>query len=143
METPAPWIRVAVCGAHMSGLPLNGQLVELGGELVERTATAPRYRLFRLHGFAPPRPGMVRTSGDGAAIEVEVWRLPVAQYGRLVMQVPAPLCIGTLELADGSLVQGFLCESWATAAAEDISALGGWRAYLARTAGSAVGPDHA
>jgi allophanate hydrolase len=131
METTDHWISVAVCGAHMSGLPLNPQLLELGGILLARTATAPAYRLYRLHGFEPPRPGMVRSPGAGVAIEVEVWRLPVEQYGRLVAKVPAPLCIGTLELADGSQVQGFLCESWAVEGAVDISAFGGWRGYLA------------
>lgn len=128
------WINVAVCGAHMSGLPLNPQLAGLGGQLQARTATAPHYRFYRLHGFEPPRPGLVRVAQAGSAIEVEVWRLPLEQYGKLVALVPSPLCIGTLELADGSRVQGFLCEGYATEDAEDISAHGGWRGYLAALA---------
>jgi allophanate hydrolase len=143
MDSTDQWISVAVCGAHMSGLPLNWQLRELGGELQLRTATAARYRLYRLHGFEPPRPGLVRTMTDGCAIELEVWRLPVEQYGRLVVKVPAPLCIGTLELADGSAVQGFLCESHAIQGAEDISAFGGWRGYLASQSPDETGPNRA
>ena len=137
------WIGIAVCGAHMSGLPLNWQLRELGAELQARTATASRYRLYRLHGFEPPRPGLVRVTTDGCAIELEVWRLPIEQYGRFVNKVPAPLCIGTLELADGSTVQGFLCENYAIQGAEDISAFGGWRGYLASRSAGEAGPNPA
>lgn len=143
MNATDPWISIAVCGAHMSGLPLNWQLRELGGELQTQTATASRYRLYRLHGFEPPRPGLVRMTTAGCAIEVEVWRLPVGQYGRLVNQVPAPLCIGTIELADGSTVQGFLCENYAIQGAEDISAFGGWRRYLASRQDGETGPKRA
>lgn len=125
------WISVAVCGAHMSGLPLNLQLTGLGAQMEMRTTTALHYRFYRLHGFEPPRPGLVRVAGPGSAIDVEVWRLPAEQYGKFVALVPSPLCIGTLELADGSSVQGFLCESYATEDAQDISEYGGWRGYLA------------
>jgi len=115
----------------MDGLPLNHQLLGLGGQLVLRTSTAARYRLYKLSGFEPPRPGLVRVHGQGREIEVEVWRLPLERYGKLVTAVPAPLCIGTLELQDGRMVQGFLCEAYATDDAIDISVLGGWRGYLA------------
>lgn len=124
------WIEVAVCGAHMRGLPLNHQLTGLGGQLVKETTTAPHYRFYKLAGFEPPRPGLVRVHEQGRTIALEVWRLPLDNYGHLVALVPAPLCIGTLELADGSRVQGFLCEGYATAGALDISQLGGWRGYL-------------
>ena len=124
------WANVAVCGAHMSGLPLNHQLLNLGGELISRTKTAPHYKLFKLYRFEPPRPGMIRTQSDGASIEVEIWRLPIEHYGKFVTMVPSPLCIGTLEMTDGSMVQGFICESYATSDAEDISTLGSWRSYL-------------
>lgn len=123
-------ISVAVCGAHMSGLPLNPQLTSLGAQMEARTTTAPHYRFYKLNGFEPPRPGLVRVLHDGAPIEVEVWRMPVENYGRFVALIPAPLCIGSVELQDGSRVQGFLCEKYATENAEDISALGGWRGYL-------------
>lgn len=123
-------ISVAVCGAHMSGLPLNPQLTSLGAELELKTTTATHYRFYRLQGFEPPRPGLVRVNTGGSMITVEVWRIPVENYGKFVTLIPAPLCIGTLELADGRLVQGFLCENYATENATDISQHGGWREYL-------------
>ncbi len=123
-------IEVAVCGAHMSGLPLNSQLTSLGGELVKKTKTAKKYKLFKLNGFIPPRPGLLRVGVDGAAIALEVWRLPISNYGIFVAGVPAPLGFGTLELEDETTVQGFLCEAYATHDALDISATGGWREFL-------------
>jgi allophanate hydrolase len=128
--TDENWIEVAVCGAHMSGLPLNHQLTALGGEFVEKTSTAQLYRLYRLNGFTPERPGLVRLNHDGAAISLEVWKLPISKYGEFVAGVPAPLGFGTLTLKDGRNVQGFLCEAYATADALDISVYGGWREYL-------------
>ena len=123
-------VRVAVCGAHMSGLPLNRQLTERGGRLVRTTRTAPCYRLFAFETFAPPRPGMLRADG-GAAIELEVWEMPAHAFGGLVDGIPGPLGIGTVELEDGDSVRGFLCENYATQGAREITTLGGWRAYLA------------
>jgi len=124
------YVDVVVCGAHMSGLPLNHQLTDLGAILVARTVTAPEYRLFRIDAFNPPRPGLLRVAEGGSAIEVEVWRLPVAAYGPFVAGVPGPLGFGAVRLSNGSVEQGFLCEHVATVDALDISALGGWRAYL-------------
>jgi allophanate hydrolase len=125
-----PVTRLAVCGAHMSGLPLNHQLTERGGRLVRRCRTAPRYRLFALVGFSPPRPGLVRAESGGHAIEVEVWALPSATVGTFVDGIPPPLGIGTVELEDGEQVRGFLCEAYATAGAQDVSRLGSWRTYV-------------
>ncbi|HZP91572.1 MAG TPA: allophanate hydrolase [Burkholderiales bacterium] len=126
-------VRVAVVGAHLSGLPLNHQLVERGARLEKTARTAARYRLFALPGTTPPKPGLVR--GGDAAIEVEVWRMSSAGFGSFVAAIPSPLGIGRIELEDGDWVQGFLCESWAAAGAIDISRCGGWRAYLATQAG--------
>ncbi len=123
-------IKVALCGAHMQGLPLNPQLTALGGELVVATQTSPDYKLFKLPGFIPERPGLIRVKQGGASIALEVWQLPIENYGKLVAAVPAPLGFGTLTLIDGTQVQGFLCEAYATEGALDISALGGWRGYL-------------
>jgi allophanate hydrolase len=125
-----PFVRLAVCGAHMSGLPLNHQLTERGGRLVRRCRTAPAYRLYALTGFAPPRPGLMRAREGGSAIEVEVWALPTETVGSFVDGIPAPLGIGTVELEDGEQVRGFICEAHATARADDISELGSWRAYI-------------
>jgi allophanate hydrolase len=122
-------VQVAVCGAHMEELPLNHQLTARGARLVKRCRTAPLYRFYALPGGPPLRPGLVR--GEcGAAIEVEVWALPATQFGSFVAGIPAPLGIGTVELDDGSRVQGFVCEAHAAHGAQDITALGGWRAYL-------------
>jgi allophanate hydrolase len=124
-------IQVAVCGAHMSGLPLNKELTERGGRLVQACRTAPAYRLFALPGGPPERPGLIRAE-SGAAIEVEVWEIPVGSFGSFVGGIPAPLAIGSVELEDGRRVKGFLCEAHATKEARDITEFGGWRKYLAR-----------
>jgi len=131
--TSAPAMaRVAVVGAHLSGMPLNSQLADRGATLVAKTQSAPSYRLYALPGTVPPKPGMVRVApGEGVALELEVWEMPMAQYGSFVALIPAPLGIGTLALADGSSVQGFVCEALALDGAEDISHHGGWRRYIA------------
>ncbi|MEM5325958.1 allophanate hydrolase [Paraburkholderia sp. JHI2823] len=133
-DDPAPTVRVAVVGAHLSGEPLNGQLTGRGARLVESTTTANAYRLYALPQARPQdpaKPGLVRVNEGGTAIEVEVWEMPTAAFGSFVAAIPAPLGIGTLELASGSTALGFLCESAALANAPDISAYGGWRAYRA------------
>ena len=126
-----PTMRVAVVGAHLSGMPLNGQLTERGAVRLRETRSAPHYRLYALPGTVPPKPGMVRVpAGEGAALVVEVWEMPMAAYGSFVALIPAPLGIGTLTLEDGSSVQGFVCESLALEGAEDITHHGGWRRYI-------------
>ncbi|MDD9370753.1 MAG: hypothetical protein PV358_11620, partial [Acidimicrobiales bacterium] len=117
-------------GAHLEGQPLNHQLTGRGAWLVRRTATAPAYRMVALP-TTPPKPGVVRVDEGGAPLEVEVWALDPAGFGAFVDEIPAPLAIGTIELADGSWVNGFVCEAHAVAGAEDITAHGGWRAWLA------------
>lgn len=131
----ASTVRVAVVGAHLSGMPLNVQLTERGATLAATTRTAPVYRLYALPGTVPPKPGMARVNvADGMAIDVELWDMPVAQYGSFVALIPSPLGIGTIALTDGTAVQGFVCESLALADAEDISHHGGWRNYMASRA---------
>jgi allophanate hydrolase len=122
-------LRVAVVGAHLSGEPLNHQLVDLGATLVRSARTAPSYRLFELPGTSPSKPGLLRSADQGVSIELEVWQISAEGLGRLVSQVPAPLCIGSIELDDGERVHGFLCESHAVLHARDISDFGGWRAF--------------
>lgn len=133
---PAPTLRgrveVAVCGAHLEGEPLNHQLTDRGGFLLERTTTASVYRLYALAGGPPLRPGLVREEqAEGHAIQVEVWSLPEESFGSFVAGIPEPLGMGRLELADGRWVSGFICEPRGIDGAEDISAFGGWRAWLA------------
>jgi allophanate hydrolase len=122
-------VSLAVCGAHMQGLPLNHQLLERGAVLLERTVTAADYRMYALPGGPPARPGLVRVPADGAAIEVEVWSLPVATVGSFIAGIPSPLAIGKITLADGRAVSGFLCEAYAVSQARDITTFGGWRAF--------------
>lgn len=128
-------IALCVVGAHLSGQPLNWQLLEAGARRVAVTRTAARYRLYALAGTTPPKPGLARTTNDdGAAIAVEVWEMPLRQFGGFVAAIPAPLGIGTVELADGSSVKGFICEPAGIADATDITHHGGWAAYLATRA---------
>jgi allophanate hydrolase len=129
---PKAWVKVAVVGAHLSGMPLNGQLTERGARLLSVAQTAPSYKFYALPGTTPPKPGLIRVAaGTGAAIAVEVWEMPVEHYGSFVALIPEPLGIGTLTLSDGTQVQGFLCESLAVAGAQDITEFRGWRNYMA------------
>ena len=126
-------IAIAVVGAHLSGLPLNGELRSLGARLLEATKTAPDYKFYALNGTVPPKPGLLRVeSGAGAAVEVEVWALPKTAFGAFIDGVASPLSIGTVTLADRRGVKGFLMEAAAVTGAKDISSFGGWRAYLAQ-----------
>lgn len=126
----APTLLIAVVGAHLSGMPLNHQLTDRGARLRETTRTAPCYRLHVLPDTRPPKPGLQRVAEGGAAIAVEVWELPSAELGSFLALIPAPLGLGTLSLEDGREVHGFLCEAHALTGARDITALGGWRAFV-------------
>ena len=130
--TPMPdEIEVAVVGAHLTGMALNRELQNLGGRLLGATQTAPDYRLHALNGTIPPKPGMLRVApGAGTKIAVETWALSAAGFGKFVAAIPAPLSIGTVRLADGREVKGFLVEPAALEGARDISEYGGWRAYV-------------
>jgi len=125
-------VRVAVVGAHLSGLPLNHQLTERNARRVSATQTAAKYRFYALPDGK--RPGLIQVENDGAAIACEVWEMPVENFGFFVAGISAPLGIGKLELADGSVVNGFICESIGVADAQDITQYGGWRAWLATRA---------
>lgn len=126
-----PVLLLAVVGAHLSGQPLNGELTRLGARLLRGCRTAPCYRLFALPGGPPFKPGLLRVrKGEGAAIEVEVWEIPLAAFGAFMVGVKPPLAIGTLLIEDGSEVKGFVCEPCGIKGAEDITRFGGWRAYI-------------
>ncbi len=137
LATPAPTAparndraRVVVCGAHLDGLPLNWQLKQRGGRLLEATRSLPDYRLYALAGGPPFRPGMVRVTEGGAAIEVEVWDIPSSELGSFLSGIPAPLGLGKVQLADGRWETGFICEPYGLDGAQDITGFGGWRAYM-------------
>jgi allophanate hydrolase len=123
-------IAIAVAGAHLSGMALNGELKALGGRLLEAATTAPDYRLYALP-TTPPKPGMLRVEkGAGSSIELELWALSAAAFGKFVAAIPPPLSIGTVRLADGRGVKGFIVEPADVDGARDISAFGGWRAFV-------------
>jgi allophanate hydrolase len=127
---PRGSVRVAVVGAHLTGMPLNFQLTRRDAVFVEQTLTQSDYRLYALPGTVPPKPGLAKAEG-GQSIIVELWDIPLARFGEFVAEIPAPLGIGNLTLVDGRSVKGFICEPWALADAQDITAFGGWRAYIA------------
>ncbi|MER8401969.1 allophanate hydrolase [Mesorhizobium sp. M1348] len=127
-------IPIGVVGAHLSGMTLNGELKALNGRLIEATRTAPDYALYALD-TSPPKPGMLRVeAGKGAEIELEIWSLSASAFGKFVNAIPPPLSIGTINLADGRVVKGFIVESEEVGGAHDISAYGGWRAFVADVA---------
>jgi allophanate hydrolase len=127
-------IAIAVVGAHLSGMALNGELRELGGRLLQTAKTAPDYKLYALD-TTPAKPGMLRVeAGTGAAIELEIWALSAAAFGKFVAAIPPPLSIGTVRLADGRGIKGFIVEPADIKGARDISSFGGWRAFMAEVA---------
>lgn len=126
-------VTIVVVGAHLAGMPLNHELTGPGGKLVKSCRTAGDYRLFVLPNTTPPKPGLIREPGfQGAGLEVEVWKVTPAAFGQFVQNIPAPLGIGKVTLDDGSQVSGFMCEAHAVVGAQEITALGGWRAYIAQ-----------
>jgi allophanate hydrolase len=132
-------LQIVVVGAHLGGMPLNHQLTEGGGVLLRSARTAADYRLYALPGSVPPKPGLIREPGfaglgDKPGVEVEVWSLPAAAFGAFVAAIPAPLGVGKITLEDGAQVSGFLCEAHALVDAQEITHLGGWRAYVAQGA---------
>lgn len=123
-------VRIAVVGAHLTGMPLNAQLTERQAVLIETTQTSPTYSLYALKGTTPPKPGLARDEINGQQIIVELWDIPLARFGEFVVEIPTPLGIGNIELTDGRWVKGFICEPYGLQHAEDISHFGGWRAYI-------------
>jgi allophanate hydrolase len=131
---PPGCIAVAVVGAHLTGQPLNHELMNREGRLIKVCRTAPGYRLYALEGATPPKPGLVRDQQfRGPGIEVEVWAMPEHQFGSFVAGVPAPLGIGNAVLDDGSTVKSFICEPYAVARATEITRFGGWRHFLSHS----------
>jgi allophanate hydrolase len=130
-EIQSDRMKIAVVGAHLTGEPLNYQLTDRDARFVRTAKTAPSYQLFALPGTSPPKPGLIRLGADGGvSIDLEIWELPVAQFGNFLQGVPSPLTIGTIHLTDGRAVKGFLCEEAAVQDALNISGFGGWKAYL-------------
>ena len=130
MSAPsAQHFRVAVVGAHLTGMPLNFQLTTRQAVHVETTTTSADYALYALPGTVPPKPGLARQEA-GQKIIVELWDIPKARFGEFVAEIPTPLGMGNIELADGRWVKGFICEPYGLNGAKNISEFGGWRAYI-------------
>jgi allophanate hydrolase len=122
---------IAVVGAHLTGEPLNYQLTDREARFVRTAKTCPSYQLFALPGTSPAKPGLIRTGAEGGvSIDLEIWELPVDQFGTFMQGIPSPLTIGMIHLTDGRAVKGFLCEEAAVQDALNISGFGGWKAYL-------------
>ncbi|MFK0521810.1 allophanate hydrolase [Paenibacillus illinoisensis] len=117
---------VAVCGLHMRGMSLEPQMTGLGAFFVEETRTAPEYRLYKLN-TSPAKPGLVHSLEEGTSIDLELWSMPLSSFGLFTAAIPAPLGIGKIQLQDGRVVSGFICEASAAQDAVDMSHLGGWR----------------
>ncbi|KAL4418867.1 hypothetical protein ABPG77_002623 [Micractinium sp. CCAP 211/92] len=130
---------LAVCGLHLRNQPLNHQLTSLSSTFVRECRSAPEYRLYAFtDASGKTKPGMIAvTDGSGAAVHLEVWEMPIQNFGHFMLQVPPPLGIGTVKLEDGGSVKGFICEGWVAEACkggagnvEDITHLGSWLAYV-------------
>ncbi|CAG8998266.1 MAG: Allophanate hydrolase [Candidatus Celerinatantimonas neptuna] len=130
MPSPQTTIDIAVCGAHLSGMALNHQLTDKGGELLSQTATAPCYRFYALADYPPRRPALIRDTSNGDSIDVEVWRLPAEHLAGFLSAIAPPLGLGKVELASGQWVTGFISEPCAVEGAKDITELKNWRNYI-------------
>ena len=128
-------IHIAVVGAHLQGMPLHSQLTERHARLIKSCKSAKSYRLFALPNTTPPKPGLVKTKLNGAAIDLEIYAMPASEVGSFLGLIPAPLGLGNVELDDGTWVKGFICEPYAIEGAKDISDLGGWRSYMHQLGG--------
>jgi allophanate hydrolase len=131
LRAPPGRIEIAAVGAHLTGLPLNRELVELGGVLLREVETIPSYRLYALPGTVPAKPGLLRVAaGEGGSIKAEIWGLDATAFGTFVANIPSPLGIGTLSFTDATSAKGFLVEAEAVKGAKDVTSFGGWRAYV-------------
>ena len=126
-------VPLAVNGTLMRGLSLNGNLVSVGATFDREATTIPSYRLWSIDDDR--HPAMVRVSQGGAAIAVEVWQVPAAGLATILLSEPPGLAIGKVRLEDGSEVLGVLGEPILCEGHREITAHGGWRAYLAARAG--------
>jgi hypothetical protein len=122
-------MELAIVGAHLSGFPLNHTLTDLNATFETLTTTSPSYRLYELRESTPAKPGLLRVSGDGACIEIEIWSMPIDAVGRFLDAIPSPLGLGSIEILDGRWVKGFICEPYGLQNARDITEFGGWRGF--------------
>ena len=111
---------LAVCGLHMKGMKLESQIIELDGKFIERAETKDIYKMIKLN-TDPVKPGLIRENDNGKSFEVDLYDIPTEKMGEFLLNVKSPLAIGNVELKDGRIVKGFICESYVESEAEDIS----------------------
>lgn len=117
---------IGVCGLHMKGYQLSHKLIELGGEYLKDAVTAPCYAMYKLL-MVPERPGLVYDEKNGNNIDIEIWRIPIKNIGKFLIDIPAPLGLGKINLSDNSSIIGFICEGYVADKAENITYLKSWR----------------
>jgi carbamate kinase len=120
---------VAVNGTLMRGLKLNANMMEAGATFVRETTTEPAYRIWSINDQYPAM--MHVSDGTGARVTVEVWSVPRGGLAKIFFKEPPGLSIGKVRLDDGSTVLGVLGEPALVAGQREITAYGGWRAYIA------------
>ncbi|MBF2027768.1 MAG: glutamyl-tRNA amidotransferase [Oscillatoriales cyanobacterium C42_A2020_001] len=121
-------VHLAVNGTLMRGLELNGNMHQVNATFVREALTEPTYRLWSI---SDRHPAMQRVAHNGREIVVEIWAVPVEGFATLLRLEPPGLCIGKVKLADGEEVLGVLGEAILCEGQKDITAYGGWRAYIA------------
>jgi hypothetical protein len=122
-------ILLAVNGTLMRGLELNGNLLAVGASFVRETTTEPAYRLWSIDDR---HPAMMRVASGGAEIMVEVWQVPPAGLGQILLQEPPGLSIGKVRLVDGEVVLGVLGEPILCENKLEITQWGNWRTYVSQ-----------
>ena len=127
-----PFVRIAVVGAHLKGLPLHHQLIERDCRFVEKTQTSKHYKFFALTNSQPPKPGLVRSVGaqGASAIEVEIYDMPTSKVGSFFQGISFPLGLGSVELENGTWVKGFVCDAGVVTDSLDITSHRGWRNFI-------------
>ena len=121
-------ILLAVNGTLMRGLELNPNLLAAGAQFVCEGATVPAYRLFSI---GDRHPGMYRVASGGVSVAVEVWAVPPAGLGAILLKEPPGLSIGKVQLLSGEETLGVLAEPILCEEQREISEFGGWRGYVA------------
>lgn len=125
-------VKLAVVGAHLKGFQLHWQLEKVQAVFVEATTTSENYKLYALPKTGPvAKPGLRRVPQLGSAIALEVYEIPLENFGQFVNYVPEPLGIGSVELSSGEWIKSFICEEagYLALGSIDISSYGGWKGY--------------
>jgi allophanate hydrolase len=120
----------AFYGTFTSSQPGHGNLA--GTRFVERTRTAPRYRLLFVDGRWPAL--VPATPEDGAAIECELYECGEELLERLAGVEPPGWNRAPVELEDGRRVEAFVGDAELAARGVDVSEHGSWAAFVSSEA---------